>query len=114
MGGGRKVEPQILDKDVFGDGSVVMLRTPGHTPGHSSLLVKLKEKGPVILMGGPDTAASILGRDRVMVGVVGGFGASMRGPGHAHHNGMELVRLGELEGPVTPRLRAIEIRSKDI
>src|SRR5439155_3445490 len=51
MGGGRKVEPQILDKDVFGDGSVVMLRTPGHTPGHSSLLVKLKEKGPVILMG---------------------------------------------------------------
>src|SRR5262245_31429507 len=45
----RKVEPQVLDKDVFGDGTVVMLRTPGHTPGHSSLLVKLKEKGPVIL-----------------------------------------------------------------
>ncbi|HEX9435404.1 MAG TPA: MBL fold metallo-hydrolase, partial [Burkholderiales bacterium] len=51
MGGGRKVEPQVLDKDVFGDGTVVMLRTPGHTPGHSSLLVKLKEKGNVILMG---------------------------------------------------------------
>ena len=51
MGGGRKVEPQTLDKDVFGDGTVVMLRTPGHTPGHSSLLVKLKEKGNVILMG---------------------------------------------------------------
>src|SRR4051812_34994665 len=38
-------------------------------------------------LGGPDTAASILGRHRVMVGVVGGFGASMRAPGHAHHNG---------------------------
>jgi len=36
---------------VFGDGTVVVLRTPGHTPGHSSLLVKLKEKGPVILIG---------------------------------------------------------------
>jgi 2-dehydropantoate 2-reductase len=55
-------------------------------------------------LGGPDTAAAVLGRDRVMVGVVGGFGASMRGPGHAHHNGWELVRLGELSGPVTPRL----------
>ena len=42
-------------------------------------------------LGGPDTAASVLGKDRVMVGVVGGFGASIKAPGHAHHNGMELV-----------------------
>jgi glyoxylase-like metal-dependent hydrolase (beta-lactamase superfamily II) len=47
----RKVEPLTGDKDVFGDGSVVVLRTPGHTPGHSSLLVRLKEKGPVLLAG---------------------------------------------------------------
>jgi 2-dehydropantoate 2-reductase len=63
-------------------------------------------------LGGPDTAASVLGRDKVMVGVVGGFGASMRGPGHAHHNGMELVRLGEYGGMsgggITPRLRRVE------
>lgn len=58
-------------------------------------------------LGGPDTTAGVLGRERVSVGVVGGFGASMRGPGHAHHNGMELVRLGELAGPVTPRLEAV-------
>ncbi|MBM3395366.1 MAG: 2-dehydropantoate 2-reductase [Betaproteobacteria bacterium] len=59
-------------------------------------------------LGGPDTAARVLGRERVMVGVVGGFGASMRAPGHAHHNGWELVRLGELSGPVTDRLRTVE------
>jgi 2-dehydropantoate 2-reductase len=59
-------------------------------------------------LGGPDTAAGILGRERVMVGVVGGFGASMKAPGHAHHNGMELVRLGEFGGPITPRLKRIE------
>ncbi len=59
-------------------------------------------------LGGPDTAAGVLGRERVMVGVVGGFGASMKGPGHAHHNGMELVRLGEFGGPITPRLQKIE------
>ncbi len=58
-------------------------------------------------LGGPDAAASVLGRDRVMVGVVAGFGASMKAPGHAHHNGMELVRLGELEGPVTPRVEHV-------
>src|SRR5262249_50698167 len=49
--GGGKVEPQSGDKDVFGDGSVIILRTPGHTPGHQALLVKLKDKGPVILVG---------------------------------------------------------------
>ena len=58
-------------------------------------------------LGGPDTAAKVLGKDRVLVGVVGGFGASMRGPGHAHHNGWELVRLGELSGPISPRLDKI-------
>ena len=49
--GDSKVEPQAIDKDVFGDGSVIMLRTPGHTPGHSSLLVKLQQMGPVIITG---------------------------------------------------------------
>jgi N-acyl homoserine lactone hydrolase len=49
--GDSKVEPQLLDKDVFGDGTVIMLRTPGHTPGHSSLLVKLPQMGPVIITG---------------------------------------------------------------
>ena len=49
--GDSKVEPQATDKDVFGDGTVIVLRTPGHTPGHQSLLVKLAQKGPVILTG---------------------------------------------------------------
>ena len=47
----RKVEPLSADKDVFEDGTVMMLRAPGHTPGHSILLVRLKEMGPVILSG---------------------------------------------------------------
>ena len=51
VSGGRKVEPQPGDKDVFGDGTVMILRTPGHTPGHQALLVRLKEKGAVLLSG---------------------------------------------------------------
>lgn len=47
----RKVEPLTGDKDVFGDGTVMVLRAPGHTPGHSILLVRLKEMGPVLLSG---------------------------------------------------------------
>ena len=47
----RKVEPLTADKDVFGDGTVVVMRAPGHTPGHSILLVRLKEKGAVLLSG---------------------------------------------------------------
>jgi len=39
------------DHDVFGDSSVVILSTPGHTPGHQSLLVRLPEAGVVILSG---------------------------------------------------------------
>jgi N-acyl homoserine lactone hydrolase len=51
ISGGGKVEPVSGDRDVFGDGSVIMLNTPGHTPGHHSLLVKLKEKGNVLITG---------------------------------------------------------------
>lgn len=51
INGGGKVEPVASDKDVFGDGTVTMLRLPGHTPGHNGLLVRLKGKGPVLLTG---------------------------------------------------------------
>ncbi len=39
------------DYDVFGDGNVMILKTPGHTPGHQSLQLKLKKSGVVILSG---------------------------------------------------------------
>jgi N-acyl homoserine lactone hydrolase len=39
------------DFDVFGDGSVVVLVTPGHTPGHQVVAVKLANRGTVVLAG---------------------------------------------------------------
>jgi N-acyl homoserine lactone hydrolase len=47
--GENKVEPLV--NDVFGDGSVIVLNTPGHTPGHHSLLVKLPQTGALIITG---------------------------------------------------------------
>ncbi len=51
LSGGGKVEQIPLDHDVFGNGSVMILATPGHTPGHRSVMVKLVKAGPVILSG---------------------------------------------------------------
>ena len=39
------------DHDVFGDGTVVIKSTPGHTPGHQSLFLKLAKTGPILLSG---------------------------------------------------------------
>lgn len=39
------------DHDMFGDGSIVIISTPGHTPGHQSLLVRLPRTGAVVLSG---------------------------------------------------------------
>lgn len=50
ISGGGQVETITADKDIFGDGRVVMLDMPGHTPGHYSLLVRLAS-GPVLLTG---------------------------------------------------------------
>ena len=39
------------ERDVFGDGRVRIVEMPGHTPGHSVLLVDLAEEGPILLAG---------------------------------------------------------------
>ena len=64
LDGASKVEPVVGDKDVFGDGSVVMLGMPGHTPGHHSLLVRLKS-GPVLLSGDQFHATESFAHDQV-------------------------------------------------
>lgn len=51
LDGKAKALPVDADHDVFGDGSVIMLKMPGHTPGEMGLLIKLKQTGPVVLSG---------------------------------------------------------------
>ncbi len=50
----RNAKTIILDDedyDVFGDGSVVIMSTPGHTPGHQVVAVRLANSGLVVLGG---------------------------------------------------------------
>ena len=47
----QKIDKLAGDRDVFGDGTVVILSTPGHTPGHQSLLVRLPKTGALVLSG---------------------------------------------------------------
>ena len=53
--GGLKNSKTIIiktdDHDVFGDGTVVIKKAAGHTPGHQVLFVKLARTGPVVLAG---------------------------------------------------------------
>jgi 2-dehydropantoate 2-reductase len=58
-------------------------------------------------LGSRERVAAIVGPDRVLAGVIGGFGASIVEPGHVHHHGMELVRLGECSGPISERVDAV-------
>jgi glyoxylase-like metal-dependent hydrolase (beta-lactamase superfamily II) len=52
---GKTVIIKMDDYDVFGDGTVVLKLTPGHTPGHQVLFVKLAKTGPVVISGDPTT-----------------------------------------------------------
>ena len=59
-------------------------------------------------LGSGQRIAQFMPTDNVLLGVADGFGASMKGPGHAHHNAMKLIRLGEMNGGLTERLTQVE------
>ena len=59
-------------------------------------------------LGAGERIAQHMPTDNVLLGVADGFGASIKGPGHAHHNSMKLIRIGEISGGITDRLKTVE------
>ena len=55
-------------------------------------------------LGAGERIAEHMPIENVLLGVASGFGASMKAPGHAHHNAMNLIRLGEMQGGMSDRL----------
>jgi 2-dehydropantoate 2-reductase len=64
-------------------------------------------------LGAGERIAQFLPTENILLGVAGGFGASMKGPGHAHHNGMQLIRIGEMQGGLTERVETIAVLWRD-
>jgi 2-dehydropantoate 2-reductase len=91
---------------------IIATKDDGAAAAAQSALKIAKPDAPILTiqngLGSADKVAEVVGSRRIMMGVVGGFGASMKGPGHAHHNGMEFVRLGEMDGGLTPRLDIVK------
>ena len=59
-------------------------------------------------LGAGERIAKYMDTQNVLLGVAEGFGASMKGPGHAHHNAMRQLRIGEMAGGMTDRLNELE------
>jgi len=59
-------------------------------------------------LGAGDRITQFLNSEAILLGVADGFGASICGPGHAHHDAMKLIRLGELNGGASLRLSWLE------
>jgi len=70
------------------------------------------EGAPVLLiqngLGAAERAGTYIAKADMLLGVAEGFGASMIGPGHAKHNAMKRIRLGEPQGGMSDRVREIE------
>ncbi len=108
-----KINATTNAADVRGaDLVIIATKDDGVATAAKSALAIAKPDAPILTiqngLGSADKVAEIVGSKRIMMGVVGGFGASMKGPGHAHHNGMEFLRLGEMDGGLTPRLETVK------
>jgi 2-dehydropantoate 2-reductase len=58
-------------------------------------------------LGAEAIVADVVGASRLAVGIASGFGASLKGPGHAHHNAMRAMRFGAYEALPLARVEAV-------
>jgi 2-dehydropantoate 2-reductase len=58
-------------------------------------------------LGSGERIAEHIPVENVLLGVADDFGASMKGPGHAHHSAMNLIRIGEMAAGMSDRLESL-------
>jgi len=92
------------DYDLF----VIATKASGVGPVASKLSKIISNQSLILTiqngLGAGERISSFMPTDNILLGVAQGFGASMKGPGHAHHNNMSMIRIGEMNGGITPRL----------
>lgn len=68
-------------------------RAAGGLVGHETVVLTIQNG-----LGASDDVTQSVDPGRLIVGIAGGFGASLKAPGHAHHNGMQVIRMGPYAG----------------
>ncbi|HKY16592.1 MAG TPA: 2-dehydropantoate 2-reductase [Microthrixaceae bacterium] len=64
-------------------------------------------------LGAGERVARHVPEDQIIIGIAEGFGSSIPEPGSVHHNGMRLIRIGEMRGGLTDRVQRIELVWRD-
>ncbi len=64
-------------------------------------------------LGAGERVARHIPPEHIVIGIAEGFGSSIPEPGHVHHEGMRLIRIGELHGGITDRLQRTEQTWRD-
>jgi 2-dehydropantoate 2-reductase len=59
-------------------------------------------------LGAGERIARRIPQEHIVIGIAEGFGSSIPEPGHVHHEGMRLIRIGEMNGGLTERVQRIE------
>ena len=59
-------------------------------------------------LGAGERVARHIPPEHIVIGIAEGFGSSIPEPGHVHHEGMRLIRIGEMSGGMTDRVQRIE------
>lgn len=90
---------------------VIATKASGVGPAARAIAPLMGSKSLVLTiqngLGAGERIAEHMPVENVLLGVADGFGASMRGPGHAHHSAMNLIRIGEMGGGMTERLETL-------
>jgi 2-dehydropantoate 2-reductase len=76
-------------------------------------IAPLLEPGTVVMafqngLGAGERVARHIPQEHILIGIAEGFGSSIPEPGHVHHEGMRLIRIGEMHGGMTDRVQRIE------
>lgn len=113
--GDRMVDRLDATTDIADAGTsdlfIIATKASGVGPAAQAIAPYLDDHSLVLTiqngLGGGERIAEFVPTDNVLLGVAEGFGASIKAPGHAHHNAMNLIRIGELGGGMTERLQRI-------